>query len=316
METRLCRIVIAVILLVSVASQANAQQTEDNDDIVVTLLGTGSPALNPKRFGPSTLVQAGGLNLLFDAGRGSSIRMAQVGVQPGEIDAIFLSHFHSDHVNGLTDLWMAGYMLNNPGGGRQSPLRLYGGVGLELMAEHMALAFRADTIVRTEGRGAPPGSMLIIAREIENDGVIFEEAGVTVTAFAVTHIDQSYGYRVDYEGRSVLLSGDTGFDENLIEHGRNVDLLIHQVRMMPPGRDNGYHTSPEEAGTVFVRTNTKMGVYSHIILTGFDSTDPQAIQDLVARTRTTYDGLLTVGSDLLRFTVSDEIGVDRTYVGQ
>jgi ribonuclease Z len=300
-------------VLVSMPLCAAAQSPTDNE-IVVSLLGTGSPALNPARFGPSTLVQAGGLNLVFDAGRGSSIRMGQIGVPPGRINALFITHFHSDHVNGFSDLWMAGYMLNNTSGGRQAPLQVYGGIGTTNMADNMALAFQADTIVRTQGRGAPPGSGSIEAHEIESDGVVFEQAGVRVTAFRVTHIAQSYGYRVDYRGRSVLLSGDTRFDQNLIDHGQGVDLLIHQVRMAPPGAANGNHTSPQEAGRIFLETNTKMGVYSHIILTGFESTDPQALAELEARTRTTYDGPLTLGVDLLRFVIGDRIEIDRSYI--
>jgi ribonuclease Z len=292
-----------------------AAQTGADDNIVVTLLGTGSPALNPARFGPSTLVQAGGLNLVFDAGRGLTIRMAQVGVQPGDIDALFITHFHSDHVNGFSDLWMAGYMLNNPSGGRQAPLEAYGGVGMTNMAEHMALAFQADTIVRTAGRSTTPGAENIVAHDIENDGVVFDRDGVKMTAFSVSHIAQSYGYRVDYRGRSVLLSGDTKFDPNLVAHGMGVDLLIHQVRMAPPGSNNGNHTFPEEAGRVFRETGAKMGVYSHIILPGIESTDPEGLAELERRTRETYDGPLTLGVDLLRFVVGDGIETDRSYIG-
>ncbi len=307
-------LLLAPLVLVAVTPQIAAAQTATDDNIIVTLLGTGSPALNPARFGPSTLVQAGGLNLVFDAGRGLTIRMAQVGVQPGDIDALFITHFHSDHVNGFSDLWMAGYMLNNQSGGRQAPLHAYGGIGMQNMAENMARAFEADTIVRTVGRGAPPGPENIVAHEIENDGIIFDEGGVRVTAFRVTHIEQSYGYRVDYRSRSVLLSGDTKFDPNLVAHGEGVDLLIHQVRMAPPGTDNGNHTFPEEAGSIFLETSTQMGVYSHIILPGFESTDPTALAELERRTRETYDGPLTLGVDLLRFVVSDQIEIDRSFI--
>ncbi len=309
-----CAMSLTSFALVAGAPNIAAAQTANDDNIIVTLLGTGSPALNPARFGPSTLVQAGGLNLVFDAGRGLTIRMAQVGVQPGDIDALFITHFHSDHVNGFSDLWMAGYMLNNPSGRRQMPLQVYGGVGVKDMADNMAEAFKADTIVRTVGRGAPPGSAELISHEIKNDGIVFDEGGVRVTAFRVTHIEQSYGYRVDYRGRSVLLSGDTRLDRNLIAHGEGVDLLIHQVRMAPPGTNNGNHTFPEEAGSIFLETSTKMGVYSHIILPGFESTDPAALAELVRRTRETYDGPLTLGVDLLRFVVGDTIEIDRSFI--
>jgi len=307
-------LLLAALVLVGAPPQIAAAQTPADDNIVVTLLGAGSPALNPARFGPSTLVQAGGVNLVFDAGRGLTIRMAQVGVQPGDIDALFITHFHSDHVNGFSDLWMAGYMLNNPSGGRQAPLHAYGGMGMKNMADNMAEAFSADTIVRTAGRGGPPGAADIISHEIENDGIVFDEGGVKVTAFAVSHIAHSYGYRVDYRGRSVLISGDTKRDPSLVAHGEGVDLLIHQVRMAPLGSDNVNHTFPEEAGEIFRETSTKMGVYSHIILPGFESTDSDALAELERRTRETYDGPLALGVDLLRFVVGDRIEIDRSFV--
>ena len=111
----------------------------DNDNIVVTLLGTGTPALSATRFGPSTLVQAGGLNLVFDAGRGASIRMAQSGISPGKIDGLFITHLHSDHVNGFADLWMAGYRPHPEA--RTGPLKIYGPSGTKQFGDNVMLAF-------------------------------------------------------------------------------------------------------------------------------------------------------------------------------
>src|SRR5699024_897887 len=93
-------------------------------EMTVTLLGTGSPVPSAERFGMSTLVQAGGLDLLFDAGRGATIRLNQVGLSAGQVDGLFLTHFHSDHVNGLADLWMSSYIPAL--GGREGRFQMYG----------------------------------------------------------------------------------------------------------------------------------------------------------------------------------------------
>lgn len=233
------------------AAAANA----DDGDVVVTLLDTGTPALSATRFGPSTLVQAGGLNLLFDAGRGASIRMAQSDVSPGQISALFITHLHSDHVNGLPDLWMAGYRPHPEA--RSAPLPLFGPTGTKQLGDNVVLAFQADSDLRGRGGRIAVNAEKIEPHEITSDGVVFEQNGVRVTAFQVSHVDTSFGYRVDYNGKSVLMSGDTSFDTNLIAHGQDVDLLVHQVRMRPPGANNGIHTSPEDAGRVFSETNTK-----------------------------------------------------------
>ena len=121
------------------------------------------------------------------------------------------------------------------------------------------------------------------------------------------------GYRIDYRSRSVTISGDTKLDENLIRHATGTDLLIHEVfaisprlaemPMLKPIAD--HHTSPEQAGTVFSRTKPKLAVYSHFALI------EAAIDEVVARTRSTYPGALEAGEDLMRFTIGREVTVKR-----
>ena len=99
-------------------SDANEQS------IRVTLLGTGAPTPLPDRFGAATLVEAGSRKLLFDAGRGATIRIRQLGIQVGDIDGVFITHFHSDHLVGLADLWLTGWLAAN--GRRDHPLAMWG----------------------------------------------------------------------------------------------------------------------------------------------------------------------------------------------
>lgn len=286
--------------------------------MVVTLLGTGTPALDPTRFSQSTLVQAGGLNLVFDAGRGASIRLAQAGVGLGQIDGVFLTHFHSDHVVGLADLWMTGYIPALQG--RTTPLQLYGPTGTKHIGDGLMETFSADTSIREADEHVPPDGARIESHEFDHDGVMFDRAGVKVTAFEVHHgdlIKPSYGYRVDYAGRSVLISGDTTFNQNVIAHGKGVDVLIHEVAAAPPQLENdplfvpvlAHHTLPEEAGRVFAADRPKMAVYSHIVLIRTATVPPISLDDLAARTRTTYDGPLTIGADLMRFEIGKEVKV-------
>jgi ribonuclease Z len=287
-------------------------------EMVVTLLGTGTPALDPTRFSQSTLVQAGGLNLVFDAGRGASIRLVQAGVGLGQVDGVFLTHFHSDHVVGLADLWMTGYIpaLN----GRTTPLQLYGPTGTKHIGDGLMETFSADTSIREADEKVPPEGAKIESHEFDHDGVMFDRNGVKVTAFMVHHgdlIKPSYGYRVDYKGRSVLISGDTTFNQNVIKYGKGVDVLIHEVAAAPPQLASdpvfvpvlAHHTLPEEAGRVFAADRPKMAVYSHIVLIRTATVPPISLDELAARTRTTYDGPLTIGADLMRFEIGDQVKV-------
>src|ERR1043166_4746716 len=118
-------------------------------DFSVTLLGTGTPVPLPDRFGPSTLVEAGGQKLLFDAGRGASIRLNQLEVPIGSIDALLLTHFHSDHTVGIPDVWLTGW-LEASFGTRTAPLRVIGPGGAKTLMTHLEQAYALDVCIRTK----------------------------------------------------------------------------------------------------------------------------------------------------------------------
>ena len=139
-----------------------------------------------------------------------------------------------------------------------------------------------------------------------------------ITPFAVDHapVEPAFGYRIDYRGRSVVLSGDTRFSENLIRRAEGVDLLIHEVAAIATHLRAGmapavaatitaHHTSPEQAGEVFARAKPKLAVYSHI---GRPSATEQ---DTIVPTRKTYSGPLELGEDLMVIEIGDTVTVRR-----
>jgi ribonuclease Z len=245
------------------------------DDFRVTLLGTGTPIPVPDRFGPATLVEAGDQKLLFDAGRGASIRLHQLGVPIGRIDALLLTHYHSDHTVGIPDLWLTGW-LQSYFGTRKVPLRVIGPEGAKTLMTHLGKAYALDVSIRIEDEKLPPRGAAIDVSEFNADGVVYERSGVTVIAFEVDHgaaIKPAYGYRVEYAGRAVVISGDTRFNHNVIKYGANADLLIHEVAIARPElvlepfiqRIMAHHTTASEAGTVFARTRPKLAAYTHMV---------------------------------------------------
>jgi ribonuclease Z len=282
--------------------------------IQVTLLGTGTPVPAMNRFGPSILVEAGAQKFLFDAGRGALQRLAQLKVRWQDIDGVLLTHLHSDHVVGFPDLWLTGWLV---GPGRDRPLRIWGPRGTKGMMSHLEQAYDFDIRIRLYDDRPPPDGVVILANDIEQ-GVVLEKAGLTITAFEVDHapIRPAFGYRVDYGGRSVVLSGDTRVSENLIRHAQGVDLLIHEVASPEsfvragtrPERAQSviaHHVTPEQAGEVFARTNPRLAVYSHIV-------QPDAgEQDLILPTRKAYSGPLEVGEDLMVILVGEKVAVRR-----
>lgn len=287
----------------------------------VTLLGTGVPIPSPERFGPCTLVEAGDRKFLIDAGRGAAIRLYQLKIPLGRIDLQLLTHFHSDHTSGLPDIWLTGW-LSSSFGARTSPYRVVGPPGTHTLVENLERAYAADIKIRIADEKLPPAGVATQVSEFDRDGTVYQEGGVKVSAFEVDHgdvIKPCYGYRFEYDGRVVVLSADTRYNENVIRYGAGADLLIHEVASARPElmkqayirRIIAHHTTPREAGRVFAQTKPKLAAYTHIVLLGDDAVPPPSVDDIVAETRQTYGGPLEVGEDLMTFEVGEVVKVRR-----
>ena len=291
-------------------------------DFKVTLLGTGAPKPTFSRFGPATLVEVGGQELLFDVGRGAAMRLYQINVPLSALDAVFLTHFHHDHLVGLPDVWMTGW-LPPPFGRRSAPFEVWGPVGTAAMLKNLEEAFSINSSTRIADELLPPAGIDVVAHEFETEGVVYQKDGVKVTAFKVDHgdlIKPAYGFRVDYDGRSIVISGDTRYDENLIAAAQGADLVLHEVVLASDElvassaqleRVVAHHTTPEQAGTVFSKIAPKLAVFTHITIPDSRTVAEAPMSSLVSRTRTNYDGPLVVGEDLMSFLINDTITVIR-----
>jgi ribonuclease Z len=291
-----------------------------NSDFRVTLLGTGTPAPRIDRFGPATLVEVGGQTLLFDAGRGVTMRLWQLKIPLSRIDRLFLTHFHSDHTSGIPDLWLTGW-LPPIWAGRATPFCVTGPTGARQLMASLEKAYALDIKIRLEDEKVPVEGIQTEVTEFQGDGVVYQSNGVRVIAFEVDHgdvIKPAFGYRIEYHGRAVVLSGDTRYHPNVVTHGMGADLLIHEVGAAKPElldaqpqlrRIFAHHTSPREAGKVFAQTLPKIAVYTHLVLLGSETIPPVTLEELVAETRQTYAGPLVVGEDLMAFEIGDTVTV-------
>jgi len=288
--------------------------------IKVTLLGTGAPVPSIERFGPSILVEAGGQKLLFDCGRGAAQRLWQLKIPLGQVDALFLTHLHSDHIVGIPDVWLTGW-IPAAFGRRSHPFVVFGPDGTRDMMANLAKAFSWDINTRSKEKNKADSGALIIAADVK-EKFVWEKNGIKVTPFTVRHaefIDSALGYRIDYAGHSVILSGDTRYSENLIRFAKGADVVVHEVAaanensMQTSPLINqilGFHSSPEDAGKVFEQIKPKLAVYSHIVLLTADaSIPPPTINELVDRTQKVYGGTLQVGEDLLSIVIDDKVKV-------
>jgi ribonuclease Z len=287
----------------------------------VTLLGTGTPIPIPGRFGPSTLIEAGDQIILIDAGRGATIRMFQLGIPIGRIDALLLTHFHSDHTVGIPDVWLTGW-LSSHFGARKGPFNVIGPAGTEVLMQHLEKAYWRDIEIRMEDEKLARGDIAITVKEFTEDGMVYEHGDLRITAFTVDHgdaIKPAYGYRIDYQGRVAVVSGDTRYNENVVRYAEGADLLIHEVAMARPElltepyiqRIVNHHTSPQEAGSIFARTRPKLAAFTHLVMLASPTVRAPSVDELIAATRETYRGPLEVGEDLMSFEIADAVTVRR-----
>lgn len=297
------RLILALILYVATVTSAGA------DDFRVTLLGSGENYPQTGRLGPSILVEAGDQLLVFDAGRGVLQRFYESGASYTDVNGIFFTHLHSDHVIGFPGLWLGGWLFDNRG----DPVPVFGPVGTTEMVQHLKSAFSFDIGIRILDDRAPPAGVTVDVTEVE-DGFVWRSGDVEVRAIEVDHrpIEPAFGYRISYGGYSVVLSGDTRYSEALIEAAEGADLLIHEVGdgsaeyvRSHPGfqRVMAHHTSAKDVGRVFSQVEPKLAVYSHMVLRDM------TFEELIQLTRETYDGPLVIGEDLMTFDIGDEIGI-------
>lgn len=291
--------------------------TEPDFAIRVTLLGTGVPVPNPRQFGSSILVEANDVKLLFDCGRGCAHRLWNLGPQYlRETQHVFLTHLHSDHTIGMPDLYLNGWVMLRPTG-----LNIYGPKKAEDLMRHIRLAYDEDVVYRVDRQiSTLSREQLEYSVTTVTDGAEFDFNGVKVTAILVDHhvVKPAFGYRIDYGGRSVVISGDTAFSPNLIRRSKGADVMLHEV--MSPALENflranyekdmaddivALHTLAPDVGRVFKESGVRLGVFTHL------DNNPSAIPELIEQTRKTWDGRLEVGEDLMVIDIGEDIEVRR-----
>jgi len=209
---------------------------QHEDGLHAVLCGTGTPLPDRERVGPCVAVMAGSHLYIVDAGEGCSRNMMLTGLPVGKIDAIFLTHFHSDHIAGLGNILMQRWVNAS----NATPLDVFGPEGVETVVAGFNLAYKLDSGYRTAHHGAgifPPSGAGGIARTFQTgpqedaSAVLTDKDGLKITAFNVDHrpVTPAVGYRFDYKGRSLVISGDTVYSPSLIQHARNADLLLHEA---------------------------------------------------------------------------------------
>ncbi|PKL38454.1 MAG: hypothetical protein CVV44_11245 [Spirochaetae bacterium HGW-Spirochaetae-1] len=202
--------------------------------IHVIMVGTGTPNYDPVRNAPCVAVIAGGEFLLFDTGDGCARTLDSMNLPFLKINTVFLTHYHSDHINGLINFISHTWIH-----GRKKELHVYGPVGVKSITDGAMAFLKEDIGIRANPQALfPLDRKLVVVQPHEfsypGDGsplVVWKKNGLIVTAFKNDHADVkiSCGYRIEYANRSVVISGDTVKSDYVIQNSRDTDILIHEA---------------------------------------------------------------------------------------
>jgi ribonuclease Z len=255
------------------------------DQLHVGFCGTGSPLPSRDRAAACTLVVADGKLFVFDMGEGSGETLALMGMPLGKVEGIWLTHLHSDHFEGLGPFTLQRWA----GTSAKTPLAVFGPEGVTEITEGLNAAYRIDSTYRIAHHGeavVPPSGFGMTGKAIV-PGVVYDTDSVKITAFAVDHgpIKPAFGYRVDWKGRNVTISGDTAFTPALASAAKGSDLFVSELlspRMVKilenasrkvgnAGRAKifsdiqNYHISPEQAADVAKKAGVGMLAFTHMV---------------------------------------------------
>lgn len=333
------KITLPFLILVALALSAHSQTPANPDAMLsdgqmhIVLVGTGSPLPDATRAASCTAVLAGGELVLIDTGPGSWRKLTTLNLPQQAVSAVLLTHFHSDHIGDLgeatTMSWVAG---------RTKPLEVYGPPGVEKVVAGFAQAYALDVDYRVTHHGethlprAAAGALAkpITLKKADEAVLVFERNGLKVTAFQVAHdpVKPAYGYRLEYRGRVVVISGDTATSMNVAKHASGADLLLHDVlakNLIQLGATNfersgqsrraalardivTYHASPTEVAEVAAAAKVETLVFTHLVPPPLN---PMAEQSFTRGVSEIFKGKVVIATDGLRFDLTPKTSISK-----
>lgn len=273
----------------------------------ITLLGTGCPVAHPSRAGAATLVEAGGARVLFDCGSMVAQRLVEAGCQGMELDALVITHLHSDHLVDFYQLVVSSWHQ-----GRGQPWTVHCPETVVPVIEATMAAWKDERDLRIAFEKRPSATGFEVTCHALTPGETLTFGGLTVEPVLVEHapVVPAYGFVLRGGGDTAVISGDTAVSEALIGAGWGADLLVHEVYMhhqmaaKPGARSEAtirntaaYHTLSTEVGEVATRMEAKALALTHFVPPDFDRAA------LIAEVAQSFSGPIYVGEDLMRFDI-------------
>lgn len=277
----------------------------------ITLLGTGCPQCHTQRFGPASLVRHGGYTVLIDCGSGVTQRLLGAGSRGADLDAVLLTHLHSDH---LVDLYQL--IISSWHQGRDRPQKIYGPPGTRAFVEGTMALWQAERTLRIQHEQRPSTAALALDITEFGEGELLRLGELAISAVAVDHrpVQEAYGFIFETPQEKAVFSGDTRYCEALIQAARGADVLIHECfihREMQPlsgvrtaagiAAVASYHTLSHEVGRVAREAHVGLLMLNHFVPADFDR------GALLAEVAQDFSGICVVGEDLMDYDISRRV---------
>jgi ribonuclease Z len=270
----------------------------------VTLLGTGCPQVSTRRYGPASLLRWQDRQYLIDCGSGVTQRLLAAGTSGKQIDAVLLTHLHSDHIVDLFQLIISSWHQ-----GRDRPQRIYGPPGTRQYMKGLMALWQPELAQRIAHEKRPSTAALDLEVTDIEPGTIIRDGTLSVIAVPVRHqpVQAAFGYVFADDRHKVAFSGDTAYCPELIQAAKEADAIVHECfihreMLALPGRSPetlanvaSYHTLSTEVGKVAAQAHAGCLILNHFVPVAFDASA------LLADVRADYAGPVLVGEDLMQF---------------
>ena len=271
-----------------------------SDLLNITFLGTGTPRPNLDKLGPSILIKANQEELLIDVGRGITLRLNQIGNNYSKINNIYLSHMHYDHIIGLADFWLTSNLWQ-----KKTDTNIYGPKGVKKFCDGLMNSYQLDLKYRYEGNNYSKLKCINFSEISMNNNKIL------VTPFTNDHghVDNSYGFKISFNDKSIVYSGDTTLSKNVVNNAKGTDILIHEIiATSKKVLDNNKklrkvfksHTNINQIIKVLNTCKPKLTILNHALLFGVNE------EYVLREIKKSYSGNVIFSKDLMSIDLGEE----------
>ena len=269
----------------------------------ITFLGTGTPRPDINKLGPSILINTQHEEILLDMGRGTTLRLNQIGNNYAKINDIYISHLHFDHVVGLADFWLTSNVWQ-----KKTNTNIYGPIGIKNFCDGLLNTYKEDIKYRYKNEKISNLKCFNFPKKK------IYQSNLEITSFKNLHghIENSHGFKIKYKDKVIVYSGDTTFSDNVINNSKNADILIHELIATTKKIYNSNkklrdvvssHTNIKQLIKILNICKPKLTIINHALLFGVS-------EDYVLnKIRENYSGEVIFSKDLMSIDLGKDINI-------